>query len=414
MNKSIPHIGIYDSLNDSFSGITRYVLSLVAGLDRSEFRVTLFCRHDGPYKDLSGVERIFLPGRSVKDSRADPQLTLATRPVVWVRDCWRQHSPRGLKLWTGFGRDSKALVAFLRAHRTDLFHAQLVGADVAPLAARKAGCRAIVGTFHIDTQRSHFAERILETITNHSLDIGIAVSEQTKKEWVRSTFLPEGRVTVIPNAVDPSRFRRRLSREAARRSLGLPVEGRIVGSVGRLAAQKGYEYLIQAIALLAPEYPDLTLVIAGEGTLREQLCHQASLLHIADRTRLLGHLDDVQPVLDAIDIFALSSLWEAMPFSLLEAMASGLPVVGTSVAGVSELVVPDHTGYLVPPKDPVAMSSALRILLNSPELRKKFAHASQQRVIDRFNLTEMVKKTIELYRTLLANKHSRGMPLQIL
>ena len=124
----------------------------------------------------------------------------------------------------------------------------------------------------------------------------------------------------------------------------------MIVSIGRLATQKGHRYLLEACARLLRDVPHLQLVLAGEGESRAALEALARTLRIDHCTHMPGHRSDVQPVLDAADYFVLPSLWEAMPFALLEAMASGVPAVATDVAGVAELVETGRTGVLVPGK----------------------------------------------------------------
>ena len=145
-------------------------------------------------------------------------------------------------------------------------------------------------------------------------------------------------------------------------------------------------------------------MVAGDGPLKEQLAQRASSLGIADRTYFLGHQSDVQGVLDALDVFVLPSLWEAMPFSLLEAMSTGLPTVGTSVAGVPEVIIPDRTGFIVPPKDPAALALALRRLLDSSALRREFGEASRLHILNSYDLPGMLSKTVDVYRRVLSSR----------
>jgi glycosyltransferase involved in cell wall biosynthesis len=160
--------------------------------------------------------------------------------------------------------------------------------------------------------------------------------------------------------------------------------------------------------LLAGDYPTLTLAIAGDGPLRESLATQASALGIAGRVHLLGHRPDVQALYDAADVFTLPSLYEAMPYALLEAMSAGLPVVATNVSGVPEVVLPGCTGTLVPPANAHALAAALRPLLDSPGLREQMGRAGRERVLRDFNERETMPRTIDVYRDMLRNRTGRS------
>jgi glycosyltransferase involved in cell wall biosynthesis len=214
------------------------------------------------------------------------------------------------------------------------------------------------------------------------------------------------KLSVIPNGVDVDQYRRQLSPAAARRNLGLPADAtHVLSVVGRLEEQKGHRYLLEAFAEVLRVVPGAHLALAGDGTLRGVLTEQAKALGIDRHVHFLGHCRGVQTVLDASDVFVLPSLWEAMPFAALEAMATGLPVVATAVAGVPELVVEGETGYLVPPANANALRDALIGILQMPNAGRALGLAAQHRVNDHFSLRSMLIQTQELYRTLWASAH---------
>lgn len=395
-------IGIYDVCNAP-CGLTKYVDALLSGIDLDTYEVVVFCLQNGPYRPLPGIQYVYLPheagGGSIARNRRRgfaPSLRAA------ARFGWRRFSPPAWKLWAGFGRECLKLSRVFRRWPVDLLHTQIVCSEASAVGARLAGVPRVLGTFHIDSARSRARDWVLEYITNHCLDRAIAMSEATRVDWVRHTRLPGDRVITIPTAVDTQKCRRRCKPAEARSQLGLPTDDRVViGAVGRLAEQKGYPYLLEAVALLSDDYPDLTVALAGDGPSRPSLIEQARSLKIADRVHFLGFRADVQPVLDASDIFALPSLWEALPLALLEAMATGLPVVGTTVAGVPEVIVPGETGYLVPPRDIRAFAESLRPLLDSRDLRQRMGQAGRERVIRFYNEASSLRQIFDLYGEML-------------
>jgi len=398
-----PRIGLCD-LNEHFSGLTRYCSSLLSNIDFEEFDVCVYCRPNGPYLAKPGIHLIYQPTTSTPENEfpfAGPKAN-RIRWKVAVRNIWRKWSPEALRLWVGFGRESFELARTFRQRPVDLLHVQTVNCDEAVVGAWWARTPRILSTWHIDSTQSNRKEWILELLTHHCLDRAIAVSQATKTDWVKRCRVRPDRVTVIPNAVDPNRYKRQWSRIEARNHLGLAGENWLVlAGIGRLAIQKGFEYLLQAVAQLTGEYPRLHLVLAGDGPLRETLTKQASDLGISEEVHFIGFCSDVQPVLDAADIFVLPSLWEALPYSLLEAMAASLPVVGTRVAGVPEVILHQVTGFLVPSQDGHALAAALRPLLNSPELRSRMGHAARDRVVRHFNEKDTIQQTLRIYRDLL-------------
>src|SRR5207302_1086565 len=129
--------------------------------------------------------------------------------------------------------------------------------------------------------------------------------------------------------------------------------------------------------------------IAGTGPLRESLEQQGARLGLGGEARFLGFQPDVQLCLDALDVFAMPSRCEALPYALLEAIATELPAVGTAVGGVPEVIVPGETGFLVPSRNTQALAAALRPLLESADLRRRFGKAGRERVVQHFNEREM-------------------------
>lgn len=386
----------------SQSGPGRYVSALVNGLDRDEFEVVF------PAESTGGGNRANeFASRELESTNGDVSSN-------WIRNALVTLSPKTLRLWKGFEACAREQARWIKKERIDIFHAQSCGCEEAPLAARMAGVRHVLGTFHVDSTydldgvRSGIGHRALENISNRCLHHAVAVSEATKKDWIQRTRISGKRITTVHNGVDPERFKTRLHRDEARQSLGLSSSSLLVGGVGRLDTAKGYEFAIRAIAQLASRFPQLQMVIAGSGDLRESLERLSVELGVTDRIIFLGFCKDVDVVYDALDVFMLSSLCEALPFALLEAMAHELPVVGTTVAGVPEVIVPGVTGFLAEPRDPDALATGLIPLLESEELRRSAGAAGRERVVRHFNERDMIRKTIEVYRRILSGSHTQS------
>ena len=322
--------------------------------------------------------------------------------------------PRAVRYAAGFARHAWRLSRRIAASRMDIFHVQHTGCEEMPLGARIARRRQVLGTFHVDSttdllgERGRLTHRSLERVSNRCLHRAIAVSHATKLAWVRRTGIPEHRIEVIHNGIDPQRIRRQQSRSAARKALELPLEGTIIGALGRLDPVKGYPDLIEALALLRDAFPTAYLAIAGNGPQRDELAALAASRGLAKRVILLGFCSDVNLFLDACDVFALPSLAEALPFALLEAMAHELPAVGTNVGGVGEVIEAHETGFLVPPRDAAALAMALSPLLESSELRSRMGLAGRCRIVERFQESDMVQRTLAVYESLLKRDGRRS------
>jgi glycosyltransferase involved in cell wall biosynthesis len=401
MRSSLIRIGVFCP-GDGTSGPWRNVHSILAELDAREFDVTVFCDYPDEYEPRPSIKVVRL-----KEPSRELEVVVAAVPGgqrVSEGARLSRLAPRPVRLWAGFGKQSRRLAKLIRQHPVDLFHTHNTGCEESPVAAKLAGVRHVIGTFHVssavDVQRlrSGPTHRLMEIVSNQCLSRAIAVSEDTKLDWVRRSHISADRVATIHNGIDPEKFRRRQSREAARQQLGLPLDALVVGGLGRLDEAKGFTYLIEAAATLRREFPTLVIMIAGSGPLRESLEHGAAKLGVSDIVRFVGFQSDVQLVLDALDVFALTSLTEALPYALLEAMATELPAVGSAVGGVPEVIVPWQTGFLVPARASDRLAVTLRTLLKDSEMRTRMGAAGRERVIRHFHERDMVRKTIDLYR----------------
>jgi glycosyltransferase involved in cell wall biosynthesis len=183
--------------------------------------------------------------------------------------------------------------------------------------------------------------------------------------------------------------------------LGLTPEQPVVMTVGRLIVMKGQRYLVDSVPRLLERWPDLTLLLVGDGHLRGDLTRHAADLGVSSAVRLLGHRADARMLLDAADVFVLPSIHEGMPLAAMEAMDAGLPVVGTDVIGTAEVVADGETGLLVPPRDPEALATALGTLLSDADLRGRYASAARQRYVQHFTSARMAADTAAVYDSLL-------------
>jgi glycosyltransferase involved in cell wall biosynthesis len=224
----------------------------------------------------------------------------------------------------------------------------------------------------------------------------LAVSARLAERMSAETGFPLPQIRTIRNGVDLGRFGR-VSRADARASLGLAKDELVIGTMGRLVPVKDQAALIEAACLLHDFglYP--TVIIAGDGPLRGELEAQVAAAGQSARIRLLGQRADPELVLAALDAYVLSSISEGMPNTVLEAMATGLPVVATRVGGVDELIEPGITGFVVPPRDPDALARAIETLLRDPGLRRTIGTAARMRAESEFALSGMIRRYEALY-----------------
>lgn len=303
----------------------------------------------------------------------------------------------------------------LRNLKPDLVHTYNVGAvDAAPIA-RLAGVRRVVhaerGRDAVDPRGESRKYRRLRRWLLPFIDRYLAVSRDLQNWLMDKVGIPSSRVVCIPNGIDVAAFTATENERSTRPLLGsfAPPGTVLIGTVGRLDAVKDQAGLIAAFRILCESLPHecerLRLVLLGEGSQRAALESQIASAGLSTQVRLLGNRKDVAPLLAEFDVFALSSIAEGMPGVLLEAMASGLPVVATDVGGVGEVVVAGVTGTLVSANDPKALAGALMDYVLDETLRAKHGAAGHECVVARFSLQTMLSAYMELYDGLLDGQH---------
>ncbi|MBI4251913.1 MAG: glycosyltransferase family 4 protein [Candidatus Tectomicrobia bacterium] len=319
-----------------------------------------------------------------------PSLIRAVHPVkdaVALRACWR----------------------LIRGGRFDLVHTHTSKAGIlGRLAARLAGGCRVVHTPHGHVFYGYFgpwktrlfiwAERLMARWTD-------AIVTLTDREAEEHLALGVGRpsqfVTIFSGIPLPGPKARAGTGPSRRRALGLPAEGALVGSVGRLDPIKGHGLLIQAFALLGDRHPGARLILIGEGEKREEYQALARELGVAEGVRFMGWRDDVGDLLEELDLFAFPSRNEGMGRAAVEAMAAGLAVVAARTGGLPEVVREEETGLLVPPGDAAALSAAIGRLLARPEERRAMGEAGR-RLAQAYSAERMCEKIEALYQRLLA------------
>jgi glycosyltransferase involved in cell wall biosynthesis len=196
----------------------------------------------------------------------------------------------------------------------------------------------------------------------------VAVSETLRGYLRDNARVPPERITVIPNGVSTDRFRPGIRSGEERARLGLPgSDRRLIGVIARLEPVKNHALLIDAFSLVVQQQPDAFLVIVGDGPLRAQLERQIERLNLHQHVRITGVHPDPAPILRQLDVFALSSEIEGTSMSILEAMATGLPIVATAVGGTPRLLRDGACGVLTDPRDAGALARALLDVLSNPD-----------------------------------------------
>ncbi len=304
------------------------------------------------------------------------------------------------------GHDVRAftrLVRRLREIRPDIVHSRNWATFDAVPAARLARVPVVIHGEHgrdisdpegRNARRNRIRRALAPMVTRF-----VTVSHDLRRWLLTVVRIPAAKVVTICNGVDTDRFVEG-DQAAARAALDLPLDRTIVGTVGRLDPVKDQAGLVQAFARVRRDHPGAVLVIAGDGPCRADLEALVGALGLDADVRLLGERKDVPQVLQAMDVFVLPSIAEGISNTILEAMATGLPVVATRVGGNPELVDDGTTGTLVEAGSPEALASAIAGYLADPGRRLAHGRASRRLAVARFGLSTMRQTYAGLYAAL--------------
>ena len=276
------------------------------------------------------------------------------------------------------------------------------GTSLAAPAAVLAGACAVLRTEHNVVVSDSRIRRLVSRLAAARENAQTAVSD-----CVRESHLADGRIgperfVTVRNGIDDARIRGAGSRDELRAELGIG-EGRLLFlAVGSLTLQKNHALLIEAAQLIGD--PRIVFAIAGEGPLRSEVERKIRDAGLEERVRLLGRRLDVPGLLRAADVFVLSSDYEGLPITALEAMAAGVPPVVTAVGGTPEVIVDGENGLLVPPRDPDALAGALRHLADDEVARTRLAEGARRTFEQGYRAEHMVRQTESLYELALCGR----------
>lgn len=301
--------------------------------------------------------------------------------------------------------------AFLRLRRyfarvrPDIVHTWLFAANsYGRAAARQAGVPHILGGERCVDPWKRWHELAIDRRLACISD-AIVTNSSGVRDFYAKKGVPANKFRVIPNGIDAcdestAPVHGSLERDEWLTQLGVPKTSHVIGAVGRLWPQKRYQDLIWAIELLRWPFPDVQLLIVGEGPQRWRLERFARQVKMDDRVHFLGERDDVPQVLARCDCFWLASGYEGQSNALMEAMRAGVPVVVSDIPGNRDLVVSDESGMLVRVGDTAAFARAAKKLFDDPELARRLGDAARRRMLEEFTVERMVQRHIELYESL--------------
>lgn len=322
---------------------------------------------------------------------------------------------RPIRPWRDY-RGARRLRSLLQANRYDLVHTHTSKAGfVGRMAAKGAGVPAIVHTvhgfaFHEESGRlAVSAGALLERRAARWCDRIVTVS-RFHREWALRLGIggPE-QLVAIPNGISTRRLTPTRGRDALRASLGLSEDTVAILTTGRLAAQKGLEHLIAAVPqVVSSARGPVRFILAGDGPLKTTLLELARGLGVEAHVSFAGFRQDVGDLLEAADLVALPSIREGLSIALLEAMAVGKPIVATTIGSNREVAGPSQAAWLVPPKNPGALASAIVGLVEDPDRARALGLAARSTFLASYTEAHMIGAYREVYRSLARCK---GLPI---
>ncbi|HEY3311090.1 MAG TPA: glycosyltransferase family 4 protein [Anaerolineales bacterium] len=374
----------------STGGVAEYIRQLVAGLDKSEFAITVACLSEyGPnFADelsrLPGVKTFSLEMNRYKvDPFSDTRVMLA-------------------------------LAAHMRREAYDLVHAHASKPGfLARLAAIGSGKPVLYSphcfAFHAGAGKlKAWIIAFLEGLAARYLTTRIVtVASGESKLALRYGVGREDLFTTVYTGIDAQKFKLKVDRNALRQSLGVPAGASLVCSVGRLSDQKSPLDFVRMASFVHQQKPETHFVWIGDGPLEASSRALGKELGLESVLHFAGQRKNVPELLQVIDCFVLSSLWEGFPIVLLEAMAAGAPVVATDIPGNDEAVIPGMNGWLVPVHDPQALAVAVLEVLNEPARALLYKENARKRVEQKFTRQNMLDNLASIYRQVLADAGQR-------
>jgi len=353
--------------NAIVGGMENYVVRLVERLPRDRFGVSVLAPFESPFTD------------QLRNVGADVFITPVTDEPSW--------------------QSIQLASALIQSRSIDVIQSHLPNAHVlAALAGRLSG-RPVLATVHgralttLDLEVHKLAGTQLAVVCRHSYfqALGIGIDPR--------------HVHYLPNGVDTERFRPQRVRDGALRTkFGIAAQTPLVGFIGRLSTEKGPDLFLRMALSVRAQVPSAEFVLVGDGAMLKQLQTFAKRFGLADAVHFAGSQSDMPAVLNELDVVVSSSHSEAMPLAVMEAMASGVPVVACKVGGIPDLVAHGVTGWLVDAGDVETLATRVVELLDDDALRSAAGAAARARAVDRMRLDQSVDATTRLLLQLVAQR----------
>lgn len=368
---------LYLVRSHAIGGLQRLVRLLLCHLPREQFEILFVPYGTGREPDLTFIESLKKLGIPVSSER-----------IPW----------RGPRDWFTARR---AIARLLKDLRIDLVHAHDDQSNMLIGIGRSRWKCACVGSAYGWFEANAYLKlqyAVERRLALPNFDYVYTVSENMRGKLL-ATGTSTDKVRVIHTGIEQAESATQAERSDMRAKLSLPPDALVIGTLGRLAAEKGHRYLLDAARGLILRYPNLYLLCIGAGSELESLRNHSRKLGIANHVIFPGYVDNIQHALHAMDVFALPSvLDEGFPTVCLEAQMVGLPVVASNVGGTGETLDIDNSGLLVPPGNVEALATALEGLLSDPGRRLQMGDRARSWIRESFSIEKMMGQMAELYQ----------------
>ena len=368
-----------------FGGGERVFLQLASGL-KDRYQVFVATIPGGKFADELKTLR-------VESFPVNMTRQLAVKPIYQLRD-------------------------IIRHNEIDLVHSQGARADFfARIAARIADAPHILCTvampvegFDVSPLRKKIY-RLLDQLSARYVKRFIVVSGALERALVEERGIPTHRVVKIYNGIEVNEYHPTQMKTGMRDQWGVARSAPLIGAIGRMVWQKGFEYFIQSAPNILEVIPEARFLLIGDGPLRADLEGLARELNIHDRVIFTGFRSDIPELLSAVDILVVPSLLEGFPMIMLEAMAMAKPIVATQIEGITEQISAGEDGILVPPKDPNTLAAEVLRLAQDKELSSRLGAAARRKVERCFSVEKMIKETEKVYLSHLRINTDEQLPI---
>ena len=352
----------------AIGGLQRVVVNLCDNIDKTKFDVAVLCLRElgefAPEVASLGLNVFHLPQK------------------------------RNGTDYLGFLKVAK----ILKKEKVDVIHTHnILPFTDGTMGGMLAGVKRIVHTDHARNFPDKWRYMVAEWIMSHFAYKLVGVSQHTTENLIKFEKISPQKTTTIVNGIDGAKYDIAIDKGQKRKELGLKETGPIVGACVRLTEQKGLSYLLEAVQRIKPHFPDISVVVAGEGPLEQRLINQCRDSGIDKNVFFLGPRLDIPEILKLLDIYVLPSVWEGLPMILLEAMAAECPIIASRVGGVPGIIENGLNGSLVEPKNPEALATEITGVLKDRRLRDKYASEGLRVFREKYTVAAMTRQYERLY-----------------